>query len=78
MNENQEKYSISEIREAFVLFASGDEWDVPHFYESGLVAALRGEYDDGDYRAKYRLTGKLPCTCGTDDAYHRSYCALLR
>lgn len=41
-----ETYTVEQIREAFAKHASPDGWGVPSFYERGLVAALRGEYDE--------------------------------
>lgn len=41
----QEAYTVERIREAFAKHASPDDWGVPAFYEAGLIAALRGEYD---------------------------------
>jgi hypothetical protein len=45
-DEASEVYSVTEIRAAFANHASKDDWGVPAFYDSGLIAALRGEYDD--------------------------------
>ena len=61
-DEQSERYSVAELREAYALFASLDDWGVPSFYENGLIAALRGEYDDEDTERKrqiLRLGGKL-------------------
>lgn len=44
--EQGETYSVTQIRNAFTLHASRDDWGVPSFYEDGLIAALRGEYDE--------------------------------
>lgn len=41
-----EAYTIDQIHEAFAKHASPDDWGVQSFYETGLVAALRGEYDE--------------------------------
>lgn len=43
--EAHETYSVRQVREAFSKHASPDDWGVPAFYETGLIAALRGEYD---------------------------------
>ena len=40
-----ELFSVEQIRDAFAKHASPDDWGVPSFYEKGLLAALRGEYD---------------------------------
>lgn len=48
--ETAETYSVHQIREAFTKHASNDDWAVPSFYEDGLIAALRGEYDDPSTR----------------------------
>jgi hypothetical protein len=40
----EECYTVEEIRRAFAEHATPDGWGVPHFYENGLIAALRGEY----------------------------------
>ena len=44
-DETTETYSVQEIREAFAKHARPDDWNCPHFYEGGLIHALRGEYD---------------------------------
>lgn len=41
-----ETYTIEQIREAFRKHSHRDDWDVPSMYETTLIAALRGEYDD--------------------------------
>jgi hypothetical protein len=45
-NEQDETYSVAQIRAAFHRHASPDDWGIPDFYEDGLIAALRGEYDE--------------------------------
>jgi hypothetical protein len=45
-DEARETFTVSQIREAFAKHSGRDDWGVPSFYESGLIAALRGEYDD--------------------------------
>ena len=47
-DETEETYTVAEIREAFAKHAGRDDCGVPAFYESGLIAALRGEYDKND------------------------------
>lgn len=44
-DEQTETYSVGQIREAYELHASPDDWGVRAFYESTLISALRGEYD---------------------------------
>lgn len=46
MDENEEKYTVAEIRAAFAKHARPDDWGVPCFYEEGVIRALRGEYDE--------------------------------
>jgi hypothetical protein len=46
VSEETESYSVEQIRAAFANYASPDDWGVRSFYEAGLIAALRGEYDD--------------------------------
>lgn len=41
-----ETYTIEQIREAFRKHASEDDWGIKAMYESILISALRGEYDD--------------------------------
>ena len=43
--EARETYSVAQIREAFARHSHEDDWGVPCFYETGLLASLRGEYD---------------------------------
>lgn len=43
-DEETETYSVAEIRAAFANHARDDDWGVPFFYDTGLIAALRGEY----------------------------------
>jgi hypothetical protein len=45
-DEDRETYSVAQIREAFAKHAGPDDWNVPHFYEGGLINALRGKYDE--------------------------------
>lgn len=44
-DEAAEFYSVAQIRAAFTKWSAPDDWGVPAFYEGGLIAALRGEYD---------------------------------
>ena len=48
VQEGAEYYSISQIRAAFAKHATADDWNVPSFYESGLIKALRGHYDEDE------------------------------
>lgn len=50
MKEAEERYSVGEIREAFAKHSHPDDWGVPSFYETGLIAALRGQYDDKEQK----------------------------
>lgn len=43
--EADEVYTVEQIRQAYAKHASNDDWGVPSFYDTGLIAALRGEYD---------------------------------
>jgi len=43
--EAREMFSVTQIREAFAKHSRPDDWGVPSFYETGLIASLRGEYD---------------------------------
>jgi hypothetical protein len=45
-DETGEAYTVAQIREAFARHAHKDDWGVLSFYENGLLAALRGEYND--------------------------------
>lgn len=69
--ESDETYSIKQIREAFAKHASTDGWGVRNFAEDGLIAALRGRYDDEPEPA---------CTCGAVEygplAQHLDPCPL--
>lgn len=40
-----ESYTVEQISRAYAKHAGPDDWDIPSFYENGLIAALRGEYD---------------------------------
>lgn len=42
--EEREAYTVAQIREAYAKHASRDDWDIPSFYESSLINALRGAY----------------------------------
>ena len=62
--EQGEVYSVARIRAAFTEHARGDEWGVPSFYEEGLIASLRGEYDgDG---CRHRFPDGTRCRLTTD------------
>ncbi|WP_309633243.1 hypothetical protein [Aeromicrobium sp. SORGH_AS_0981] len=41
----REAYTVEQIQTAYDKHASKDDWGVPAFYATGLIAALRGEYD---------------------------------
>ena len=45
-SERFEAYTVEQIRKAFFKHSRLDDWGVPSFYEGGLIAALRGEYDE--------------------------------
>lgn len=72
MAESDETYSVRLIREAFAKHAAEDSWGVRNFYEDGLIAALRGEYDEDK-------SGPA-CTCGAVEygplAQHLAPCDL--
>ena len=40
-----ESYTVEQIRAAWARHSHPDDWGVNCFYEDGLIAALRGEYD---------------------------------
>ena len=64
--EQSETYSVSRIRAAFAEHAGKDEWGVPCFYEDGLIASLRGEYDREGCR--HRFPDGTRCTL-SDEAH---------
>lgn len=41
----RESYTVEQIQAAYDKHASKDDWGVPAFYATGLIAALRGEYE---------------------------------
>lgn len=43
-NENEETYTVAEIRAVFKTPALCDDWDLPYFFEDIIISALRGEY----------------------------------
>lgn len=43
-----ESYTVAQIREAFRKHATPDDWGIKSFYEDGLIASLRGEYDNNE------------------------------
>ena len=45
IRETGEAYSVAQIRRAFAKYSGTDDWGMRAFYEDGLIAALRGEYD---------------------------------
>lgn len=62
--EVNERYSVARIRQAFKENASKDDWGVPYFYEDGLIAALRGEYDGPGCR--HRFPDATRCTLSAE------------
>jgi hypothetical protein len=46
VDDQTETYTVAQIREAFAKHAGPDDWNVPNFYEDGLIDALRGKYDE--------------------------------
>lgn len=50
LTEAEETYTVAQIREAFAKHAGEDTWGVKAIYETGLIASLRGEYDEAGER----------------------------